>query len=220
MKKFLIPISIIVVILVIIFLATSGNNKNDNNIENNNDENIENVDNNDSLQDENYSDLNGNYKEVSVLASDDSNYSIKIKFNADRFAVEEYFITNPQATVYFTDKSNGNNYNVYINNASNYSTEDYYNKMINTAKRNIKSDSFKATEMQDVNYGGVTFKKFSVSWSKEYEYTSKETGELVSGISNNSESTVFAELESGIFLRYEGSTDEEVLENLFVKITK
>ena len=206
MKKIL--TSMLIFGLTISFVTGCEENKNTNNS----------IENNDMVQEENQ--LDGNYQNVTLLLSDETTDSIKITFNADRFAVEEYYLMEPQTAIYFTDMSNGNNYLVYAEDNYGSSTEEYYNKLVNNAKRNIKSDDLQITEMEDISYGGITFKKFTASWSEEYEYSSKETGELVSGKSNNDETAIFAEIQSGIFLRYDGPYNEEILENLFVKIIK
>ena len=187
----------------------------------NNDEFVED---NAMLQDDQYEqeELAGDRitQKVSLLTNEESNESIEIIFDTERFTVEEYYLMEPQTTIDFIDKRNGNNYTVRVNNISGYTVEDFYNKLVNNAKRNTKAEDFKATEMIDVNYGGINFKKFTVSWSEAYEYNTKETGELVSGVSNEEETAVFAELEPGVFLVYEGLNDEETLNDLFVKITK
>ena len=43
-------------------------------------------------------------------------------------------------------------------------------------------------------------------------FNEKETGKLVSGISNNKETAIFAEIKPGVFLTYEGEVKEETLE--------
>lgn len=177
-----------------------------------------NIENDDTAHDE--VELDGNDQKVSLLLDDESTDSIQIMFNTDRFAVEEYYLMEPQSIIYFTDKKNGNNYTISAVSLSGYTVEDYYDKLVNTAKRNAKADDFNATEMEDVTYGGINFKKFSVSWSKAYEYVSKEDGELISGVSNKEETAIFAQIKPGVFLRYEGPSDEEILKNLFVKIIK
>jgi len=74
--------------------------------------------------------------------------------------------------------------------------------------------------MENVNYGGITFKQFTVSWKEDYKYNSKEDGKLIQGTNENEEIAIFAEIDKGSFLRYEGPVDKEILENLFIKIKK
>lgn len=174
---------------------------------------------NNEIDDNEQIELDENFKTVSLLLGDEATKTIEITYNTERFAVEEDLTMEPQPIMYFTDKNNGNNYTVYVD-VSSLSIQEYYNKLVNTAKNNAKSDNFESTELEDTTYGGINFKKFSVSWSKAYEYINKDTGELESGVSHNSETAIFAELQSGFYLRYEGATDEETLEDLFVKIKK
>ena len=179
--------------------------------------------NNDNISDELIDEEleNNNNQKVSLLLDNESNEHIDITFDTERFAVEEYYLMEPQYVIYFTDKSNGSNYSIYVDYNQQLTVEDYYNKLVNTAKKNVSSDDFKATDMKDVTYGGVNFKSFNVSWSEEYEFINKDTGKLESGISQEEETAIFYEVKPGAFLRFDGPNDDkEILNKLFVKIEK
>lgn len=166
------------------------------------------------------SQMDNNNENLKLLINEDSSDFIEITFNPDRFAVEEYYYNEPQTDIYVTDITNGSNYLIYIDSAEGYSVKDYYSKLVTNAKNNIKSDNVDITEMETVKYGGIDFKKFTASWQEEYEYNSKETGELIQGVSEKEETAIFAQISKGIFLRYDGPVDDELLNNLFVKIKK
>lgn len=209
MKKII--VAMFVFMLSVLFITGCGEKETEKPI--NNEVNNNEIDNNEQIE------LDENYKTVSLLLSDEDTKTIKITYSTERFFVEDALAMEPQSIMYFIDKNNGNDYNVYVD-MSTLTVKEYYNKLVNTAKNNAKSDNFEATELEDVTYGGIKFKKFSVSWSKAYEYINKDTGELESGVSHNNETAIFAELQPGFYLRYEGLTDEETLEDLFVKIKK
>lgn len=162
---------------------------------------------------------NGNNKTVPILLGYGSNDTIKITYDTDRFHVDDYYFEDPQEFVYFEDMTNGSQITLTVSDLG-ISTDEYYNQMVNKARKNADAEDFKASELEDVKYGGITFKTFNVSWSKPYEYNEKETGELVSGVIKKNESLLFAEVKDGVFLLYDGPIDENVFKALFIKIKK